>query len=171
MENVKCPKCGSVQITADKHGYSAGKALVAGALTGGVGLLAGFHGSKKIDITCLSCGNRFKPGETSKSSCVITDINSPTTRPTKFIVQINSITVDEMKYKGLESAIGVYKFHTGLDYKSAKNKVIDLANYYGIDIETLTKDPKKEVSSNGTGVAVGIFIVIVIGLIILIALN
>lgn len=59
---VKCPKCGSTQITAGKHGFSAGKAVGGALLTGGIGLLAGMHGSKKIEITCLNCGNKFKPG-------------------------------------------------------------------------------------------------------------
>lgn len=61
-EKVKCPKCGSDQLTAEKHGFSLGKAAGGAILTGGVGLLAGFHGSGKIDITCLKCGHVFKPG-------------------------------------------------------------------------------------------------------------
>lgn len=60
-EKIKCPKCGSEQITANKHGYSVGKAAAGAVLTGGVGLLAGFHGSSKIDLTCMACGNVFKP--------------------------------------------------------------------------------------------------------------
>lgn len=63
MSELYCPKCGSDKLTANKHGFSAGKAIVGGVLTGGVGLLAGMHGSKKIDIICLSCGNKFKPGQ------------------------------------------------------------------------------------------------------------
>ncbi len=60
---VKCPKCGSDQITANKKGFSGGKAVAGAILTGGVGLLAGLHGSKKIVITCLACGHNFKPGD------------------------------------------------------------------------------------------------------------
>ncbi len=63
MNEVKCPKCSSTQLTANKKGYSAGKALAGVVLTGGIGLLGGFIGSKKITITCLSCGNKFKPSE------------------------------------------------------------------------------------------------------------
>lgn len=37
-------------------------------LTGGVGLLAGLFGSKKIVITCLSCGRKFAPGEGDMST-------------------------------------------------------------------------------------------------------
>jgi transcription elongation factor Elf1 len=63
MENIKCPKCGSEQITANKKGFSGKKALVGGFLTGGVGLLAGTLGSNKVVITCLNCGNNFSPGD------------------------------------------------------------------------------------------------------------
>jgi TM2 domain-containing membrane protein YozV len=63
MSEIKCPKCSSNQITANQKGFSGGKALVGGILTGGVGLLAGTIGSKKIKITCLSCGHTFNPGE------------------------------------------------------------------------------------------------------------
>lgn len=61
--SLKCPKCGSANISANKKGFSFGKALVGGILTGGVGLLAGTIGSSKIKITCLACGKVFKPGE------------------------------------------------------------------------------------------------------------
>lgn len=60
---VKCPKCGSNQFAANQKGFSSGKAIGGAILTGGVGLLAGFIGSKKVIITCLACGNKFKPGE------------------------------------------------------------------------------------------------------------
>ena len=60
---LQCPKCNSNQLTANKKGFS-GKQAVAGAiLTGGIGLLAGTIGSKRVIITCLSCGKEFKPGE------------------------------------------------------------------------------------------------------------
>jgi len=65
-DQIHCPKCGSTQITANKKGFSGGKAVAGVVLTGGIGLLAGTIGSKKIIITCLSCGNHFKPGEGSK---------------------------------------------------------------------------------------------------------
>lgn len=58
-----CPNCGSTQLTANKKGFSGKKAVAGAVLTGGIGLLAGTIGSNKIKITCLSCGNQFKPGE------------------------------------------------------------------------------------------------------------
>ena len=60
-EPIRCPKCSSTQITAEKKGYSAGKALAGAVLTGGIGLLAGFHGSGNIKVICLKCGNSWTP--------------------------------------------------------------------------------------------------------------
>lgn len=62
-EPVKCPKCGSTQISADKKGYSVGKAVVGKALVGNVGLAAGAHGSDKVIVTCLKCGHQWKAGK------------------------------------------------------------------------------------------------------------
>jgi hypothetical protein len=58
---AKCPKCGSNHITAQKKGFSAGKAAAGAIITGGVGLLAGFHGSSDIDVSCLACGHHWNP--------------------------------------------------------------------------------------------------------------
>jgi hypothetical protein len=60
---VTCPKCGSNQITANKKGFSGGKAVAGAVLTGGIGLLAGTIGSSKVVCTCLACGNQFKAGQ------------------------------------------------------------------------------------------------------------
>lgn len=60
---IKCPKCGSTQIAANKKGFSGTKAVGGAILTGGIGLLAGTIGSNKIIITCLNCGNNFSPGQ------------------------------------------------------------------------------------------------------------
>ena len=38
---IRCPKCGSNQLHADKKGFSGKKAVAGAALTGGIGLLAG----------------------------------------------------------------------------------------------------------------------------------
>ena len=62
-EPIKCPKCGSAQLTANQKGFGIGKAAIGGILTGGIGLLGGFIGSKKVKITCLKCGNSWKPGK------------------------------------------------------------------------------------------------------------
>lgn len=61
-EEVKCPKCGSTQLTANKKGFGLGKAAVGGLLLGPVGLLGGVIGSGKVVITCLKCGHQWKVG-------------------------------------------------------------------------------------------------------------
>lgn len=60
---IHCPKCNSTQITANKKGFGIGKAAVGAAVTGGVGLLAGFIGSGKVEAVCLNCGMKWKAGE------------------------------------------------------------------------------------------------------------
>ncbi|AKN34199.1 hypothetical protein Ccar_16105 [Clostridium carboxidivorans P7] len=61
--SISCPKCGSKQITANNKGFSLGKAAIGGGLFGGVGLLGGFIGSRKVLITCLKCGNQWEAGK------------------------------------------------------------------------------------------------------------
>ena len=60
---IKCPQCGSAQITGTKKGYSGGKAVGGALILGPFGLLAGLHGSKKIMITCLNCGHQWEAGK------------------------------------------------------------------------------------------------------------
>ena len=63
MDEIKCPKCGSTQLTTNKKGFSGKKAVAGAVLTGGIGLLAGTISSNKVIITCLRCGTQFRPGE------------------------------------------------------------------------------------------------------------
>lgn len=63
---IQCTKCRSTQLSANKKGFSGKKAVAGAVLTGGIGLLAGTLGSNKIIITCLNCGNQFKPGDKPK---------------------------------------------------------------------------------------------------------
>lgn len=60
---VRCPKCFSAQVTANKKGFGLGGAAVGGLLLGPLGLLGGVIGSSKVKITCLRCGHVFHPGE------------------------------------------------------------------------------------------------------------
>lgn len=60
---VKCPRCGSASLSADKKGFGIGKAVVGAAVAGPAGLIAGNIGAKKVRITCLSCGNQFWAGK------------------------------------------------------------------------------------------------------------
>jgi ribosomal protein S27E len=60
---IKCPKCSSTQLTANKKGFGLGNAAVGGLLLGPVGLLGGLIGGGKVKITCLNCGHEWKPGQ------------------------------------------------------------------------------------------------------------
>ena len=66
---VRCPKCGSAQISADKKGFSAGKgcclttlALPLVGILAPLALVCGFSGAGKIMVTCLSCGHHWLAG-------------------------------------------------------------------------------------------------------------
>ena len=61
--SISCPKCGCDQITANQQGFGAGKAIAGVVVTGGVGLLAGFYNYRKVWITCLKCGHRWRCGD------------------------------------------------------------------------------------------------------------
>ena len=65
-ERLRCPWCNSPNLSANTKGFSVGKAFVGGCLLWPIaifGLLFGFLGSKRIKITCLSCGYKFNPGQ------------------------------------------------------------------------------------------------------------
>ena len=61
--NVSCPKCDSlnvVPIGESKKGFSMGKAIGGGILTGGIGTMAGFIGKKRgNNFYCQDCGNIY----------------------------------------------------------------------------------------------------------------
>ena len=59
---VCCPKCASTSLNSSKKGFNIGNAIVATAVLGKVGLLAGNTGTNDITIVCLNCGHKFKPG-------------------------------------------------------------------------------------------------------------
>lgn len=61
-ELIFCPKCLSTHVHTEQKGFSGGKALAGAITVGGIGLLAGTIGSKKVNITCLKCGHKFMAG-------------------------------------------------------------------------------------------------------------
>lgn len=62
--SIKCPKCGSSQITAQKKGFSIGQAIVGG-------VVGGFIGSQNVNITCLNCGKVFRPGDSQRAQAKV----------------------------------------------------------------------------------------------------
>lgn len=63
MKKIKCPNCKGTNVTFiqnNRKGFSAGKAIVGGLLTGGIGTMAGFIGKKgKNEWHCDDCGEHF----------------------------------------------------------------------------------------------------------------
>ncbi|WEV39464.1 LITAF-like zinc ribbon domain-containing protein [Lactobacillus sp. ESL0680] len=62
---MRCPKCRSTNVSVlgqHKKSFSVGKAAAGTALTGGIGVLAGFAGkkTKKVDMICMDCGHQFR---------------------------------------------------------------------------------------------------------------
>ena len=57
---MKCPRCGSTSLSGNKKGYGIGKGIVGAAMFGPVGLVAGNLGAKKVIVTCMKCGHKFK---------------------------------------------------------------------------------------------------------------
>lgn len=58
-----CPKCKSTSLTTANKKLSLGRAAVGGALLGGTEAVLGGLTSKKIDLVCMNCGHKFKPGK------------------------------------------------------------------------------------------------------------
>jgi len=67
---VCCPLCKSTAVQALKKGFGAGKAVGGALVAGPVGLLAGFIGSKKVQIVCLKCGHIWAPSPPEQKSPV-----------------------------------------------------------------------------------------------------
>ena len=60
---IRCPQCGSTQLSVGKRGFKAGRAIGWGLMTGGIGLIAGAVGQNKTKITCLKCGHSWTVGK------------------------------------------------------------------------------------------------------------
>ena len=58
-----CPKCYSTSLSGNKKGFGIGKAVVGAWATGGIGLVAGNIGAKKVRVTCMKCGHQFWAGK------------------------------------------------------------------------------------------------------------
>lgn len=62
-EPVRCPKCSSTQVSANRKGFSVGKAVGWGVLLGPLGWVAGAAGASQLKVTCLRCGHSWLPGQ------------------------------------------------------------------------------------------------------------
>jgi len=75
-DELRCPVCGSTHYTADKKGYGLGKGLFGRLLFGVEGYVAGAAGANAIEITCLKCGKKWKPGERKPEYLIPTDVRN-----------------------------------------------------------------------------------------------
>ena len=67
QKELKCPKCGSTQLSsANKKSFSGVKAITGFLLTGDIGLFEKNSGFNKIEIICLACDHKFKPSEAKR---------------------------------------------------------------------------------------------------------
>ena len=107
-DQIFCPKCGSNQVTADQKGFSGGKALAGAVLTGGIGLLAGTIGSKDIIITCLACGDQFKPGQGGTGPVDMVSIEQQATE----MLKQGKTTLDAINMVKAEAKLGYIEAST-----------------------------------------------------------
>lgn len=131
---IRCPRCNSNQLTANKKGFSGAKAVGGAILTGGIGLLAGTLGSNKVKITCLACGKEFKPGEGKTVTIpIVTQTNL--SEDTTAVPQLDAVDkrIIELCAAGTKLAAVKYcKDAKGLDLRTAKDYVDKLAAENGI---------------------------------------
>lgn len=125
---IRCPKCNSNQITANKKGFSGGKAVAGAVLTGGIGILAGTIGSGKVVITCLACGNKFKPGEGRLNTppppvqkVIVPLPETPKTNSEK--LDLDKKLIEVVQASGKLRAVEFYKMARGGNTETAKKYV------------------------------------------------
>ncbi|WP_176015203.1 zinc ribbon domain-containing protein [Victivallis sp. Marseille-Q1083] len=64
---VRCPNCGSTQISAVRREYSPGCGCLGWLLFGWWGLLLGLLGGSDIEMVCNHCGTRWPAGEPQRA--------------------------------------------------------------------------------------------------------
>jgi len=57
---IRCPHCGSNQISVNKKGFGLGKAVGGALLLGPLGLMGGFVGQNKMLFSCLKCAGTWR---------------------------------------------------------------------------------------------------------------
>lgn len=62
-ERIKCPKCGSTEVSVQKEGFDAGSACCGAFLVGPLGLLCGAKEANKLNRHCLKCAHKWAVGK------------------------------------------------------------------------------------------------------------
>lgn len=65
---VRCPVCGSTQVSALRRGYDPGCGCLGLLLFSWIGLLLGFLNADRVDLVCRNCGNTWAPGGNGRRS-------------------------------------------------------------------------------------------------------
>ena len=107
-DTLYCPKCNSSNLHVGKKGFSTTKAFIGKAITRSNfgGILVGSIGANDLQITCLSCGHTFKPGQATghrlPSEAEIHEFESHVIKPENVIQdRYDSYLCDCGRYVGL----------------------------------------------------------------------
>ena len=66
---IRCPNCGSTQVSPVEKSYDAGLGCFGLILFGWLGLLLGLLGGGDVSLYCAHCGHRWQPPGTRSSGC------------------------------------------------------------------------------------------------------
>jgi predicted nucleic-acid-binding Zn-ribbon protein len=108
---VRCPKCKSNQISANKKGFSGIRAI------GNVDILG--SNSNKIIITCLNCGHEFLPGQGYKEIEIPLNAEERAEKAAALDEKIKRLC-DANQYL---NAVKLYKDNTGVSVREAKDYI------------------------------------------------
>ncbi len=114
---VRCPKCKSNQISANKKGFSGIKAI------GNVDILG--SSSNRIIITCLNCGHEFLPGQGYKEIEIPLSAEEKAEKAAVLDEKIKRLC-DANQYL---NAVKLYKDSTGVSVREAKDYVETLLGH------------------------------------------
>ena len=152
MSLIKCPKCGSSNLSAEKKGFSGKKAVAGALLTGGIGLLAGTIGSNDTMVTCLKCGYRFKAGQ-----AVVRQVDED-----------NKPIIDDKKIrnviagKGRMQAIKYCHENLGMDSEWAKDHVDHIIKDQGLKPLSATEGIDNDSAGCFAVIVIAILLIVVI---------
>ena len=131
---IRCPKCNSNQLTADKKGFSGKNAVAGAVLTGGIGLLAGTLGSNKVKITCLVCGKEFKTGE-GQTVTIPTSSHESNISESSELNFVDQRILELYSKEGKLTAVKYYKEVKHLGWSESKIYVENLVAQNGLEIK------------------------------------
>jgi len=100
----------------------------------GVGLVSGFVGAGKIQLTCLKCGHRFRPGESKKVAevCSALEVGSHVRRTLNGTVgEVTAIDGDAVTVRWADNRTSI---HLASDLKPEKAAGVRLALEMGLHV-------------------------------------